>query len=93
MDDYRIKGELENSRRYTEMSEGIMAFIRRRASLDHHRRAAGANSKESHDASYSERLRTLFLGFSIRIKSVGKVSRGSMGPVAKPVRNDRCLRI
>ena len=27
MDDYRIKGELENSRRYTEMSEGMMEFI------------------------------------------------------------------
>jgi ribose transport system ATP-binding protein len=30
MDDYRIKGELENSRRYTEMSEGIMALIHAR---------------------------------------------------------------
>ena len=30
MDDYRIKGELENSRRYTEMSEDIMAFIHAR---------------------------------------------------------------
>jgi ribose transport system ATP-binding protein len=30
MDDYRLKGELENSRRYTEMGEGIMALIHAR---------------------------------------------------------------
>ena len=30
MDDYRIKGELTNLRRYTEMSEGIMALIHAR---------------------------------------------------------------
>jgi hypothetical protein len=30
----------------------------------------------------------------LRLYQVGrKVSRGSMGPVAKPFRNDRCLRI
>ena len=30
MDDYRIKGELTNSRRYTQMSEGIMGLIHAR---------------------------------------------------------------
>ena len=30
MDDYRIKGELANSRRYTRMGEGIMALIHAR---------------------------------------------------------------
>jgi ribose transport system ATP-binding protein len=30
MDDYRIKGELANSRRYTQMGEGIMALIHAR---------------------------------------------------------------
>jgi ribose transport system ATP-binding protein len=30
MDGYRIKGKLENSRRYTEMSERIMALIHAR---------------------------------------------------------------
>ena len=30
MDDYRIKGELANSRHYTQMGEGIMALIHAR---------------------------------------------------------------